>query len=111
MFAIRVEFPATGPTVMTVVGELDIATAPGLAQALMDFASGGARVLLDLRQLTFLDCRGLSVLLAARQRFVASGGDLVLVEVRGVARRVVDLTGSAAALGLAPADTPDRAVG
>jgi anti-anti-sigma factor len=54
-------------TVVTVAGELDVATAPELAQALAD-ADG--QVTLDLSGTTFADPAALRVLLAARDRGV-----------------------------------------
>jgi anti-anti-sigma factor len=50
-------------TVVTVAGELDVATAPELAQALAD-ADG--QVTVDLSATTFADPAALGVLLAAR---------------------------------------------
>ena len=50
-------------TVVTVAGELDVATAPALAQALAD-AEG--QVTVDLSATTFADPAALRVLLAAR---------------------------------------------
>jgi anti-sigma B factor antagonist len=54
-------------TVVTVAGELDVATAPELAQALAD-ADG--QVTVDLSATTFADPAALRVLLAARDRGV-----------------------------------------
>jgi anti-sigma B factor antagonist len=52
-----------GGTVVTVTGELDVATAPDLARALAD-ADG--QVTVDLSATTFADPAALRVLLAAR---------------------------------------------
>ena len=54
-------------TVVTVAGELDVATAPELAQALAD-ADG--QVTVDLSATTFADPAALRVLLAARAQGV-----------------------------------------
>ena len=54
-------------TVVTVAGELDVATAPELAQALAD---AGGQVTVDLSATTFADPAALRVLLAARAKGV-----------------------------------------
>ena len=61
-FSLVVRQSDTG-TVVTVAGELDVATAPELAQALAD-AEG--QVTVDLSATTFADPAALRVLLAAR---------------------------------------------
>ena len=50
-------------------GELDLATAPALEDALQGaFDGGSGRVVLDLRELEFIDSSGLRTLLTARRR-------------------------------------------
>jgi anti-sigma B factor antagonist len=75
-----------------VTGELDLATAPILAQALSQAEERAQRVVLDLRELTFMDSSGVHVILEASLRANAAGRGPVLV--RGAARvdRVLDLT-------------------
>jgi anti-anti-sigma factor len=53
-----------GPeVVLTVAGELDVATAPALTALLADAASSGRpRVVVDVRAVTFLDAAGLRAL-------------------------------------------------
>jgi len=65
-FSVVVRESDTG-TVVTVAGELDVATAPELAQALAD-ADG--QVMVDLSGTTFADPAALRVLLEARDRGV-----------------------------------------
>jgi anti-anti-sigma factor len=76
---------------LVVSGELDLATAPMLSDAL---ARSTQPVLVDLSNLTFIDSSGLNVLIAnaaaltrARDRDVA-----VLVVPHGAVRRVFELT-------------------
>jgi anti-anti-sigma factor len=66
--ALRVEVHPEGDRVrVAAVGELDIATSPGLEDKLRELQQGGVdRVLLDLRRLTFIDCAGLRSLLRAQ---------------------------------------------
>lgn len=49
---------------LRLAGELDLATAPKLAEALLDFASSEGELHLNLSGLTFLDSSGLHVILA-----------------------------------------------
>jgi anti-anti-sigma factor len=44
-------------------GELDLATAPILEQALEEALAGEGRIVLDLRQLTFIDSTGIAILI------------------------------------------------
>jgi anti-anti-sigma factor len=54
---------------LRLAGELDLATAPGLTEALLDFASSESDVHLHLSEVSFLDSSGLRVILAlARSR-------------------------------------------
>ena len=75
-----------------VTGELDLATAPILAQALSQAEERGQRVVLDLRELTFMDSAGVHVILEASLRANASGRVLVLVRGPAHVDRVLDLT-------------------
>jgi anti-sigma B factor antagonist len=64
---------------LRVVGELDIATAPELKQALRRADVRSRRVVLDLRGLTFMDSSGAHVIVDASIRASAAGNRLVLV--------------------------------
>jgi anti-sigma B factor antagonist len=48
-----------------VSGEVDLSTAPALAQELRHALQGDRRVVVDLEKVEFLDCAGLRVLLSA----------------------------------------------
>jgi anti-sigma B factor antagonist len=62
-----------GRAVVTVRGELDLATAPELETALLERLDAGDDVVLDLRELEFMDSSGLRVLVTAHAR-AADGG-------------------------------------
>jgi anti-sigma B factor antagonist len=62
-----------GRAVVTVRGELDLATAPELETALLERLDAGHEVVLDLRELQFMDSSGLRVLVTAHTR-AADGG-------------------------------------
>jgi anti-sigma B factor antagonist len=66
---------------LSVAGEVDMATAPLLRDALVQLAAEhpGARAVIDLDGVTFLDSLGLGVLLGGLRRMHTTGGDLALV--------------------------------
>ncbi|WP_158103866.1 STAS domain-containing protein [Streptomyces carpinensis] len=65
---------------VTAAGELDIATAAH-TEAIFTAASSGTHpeVVIDLRQVTFLDCAGARPLTAAARRIHEAGGRLTLL--------------------------------
>jgi anti-anti-sigma factor len=80
---------------IVLIGELDMATVPVLRDRLARSRTNGAfGIVLDLRDLTFVDCSGLRAFLAARERSNANGHRFVLVGARPVARRLFELTGT-----------------
>lgn len=85
-----------GPTaLLRVEGELDAATAPTLDEALRRAAVEGAseRLVLDFRNLTFVDSAGLSVLVAAHKRLQREGAELVVSSPSAAVRRLFDIAG------------------
>ena len=75
-------------------GEIDLATAPEL-EACLDalFESGTRRIIIDLRDVTFIDSTGLRALLRARGRLEVTRGILVVVCENASIRRVFDVAG------------------
>jgi len=71
-------------------GELDIATAPALADALSEADS---EVVVDFAGLTFLDVSGLHVLARSRERAEQHGNGLVVINAGPFARHMFHLTG------------------
>ena len=77
-FALTAEPLATG-LVLTVTGELDLATAPEVRKRLIGAIEAGATaIVVDLHGVTFMDSCGLAALLHARAR-LAGHGRLALV--------------------------------
>ncbi|MEU3464134.1 STAS domain-containing protein [Streptomyces sp. NPDC006733] len=67
-------------TVVPLRGEIDLLTAPGLSRFLDALTAGlHPDLLIDLRQVEFLDGSGISTLVRARSRAVAREGRLRLV--------------------------------
>jgi len=78
---------------VVVRGDVDMATAPQLRDALSGLVDGGARrIVLDCRGLEFLDSSGIGVLLAVRNR-LGDDGSLTLEAPPAHVRKVLDLTG------------------
>lgn len=83
-----------GATVLAVTGELDLRTSPELEERLTRAFDGGAElVILDLRQIEFMDSTGLRVLLSAHQRAHETGRRFALVRGADQVERVLTLTG------------------
>jgi anti-sigma B factor antagonist len=76
-------------------GELDLASAPALERSLVEVERHApSRLVIDLRQLQFIDSTGLRLLLAANARTQQRGGELVLLPGEPSVQRVFDLTGA-----------------
>jgi anti-sigma B factor antagonist len=78
-FTITVDQPGPDSAIVRVDGELDLGTAPKLADELETPTAGGKRVVLDLTGCGFIDSSGLRTLLQARSAAAAGGGSLALV--------------------------------
>lgn len=80
-------------TVVEVGGRLDASTAPDAKAQLADLiASGQCKLVLNLKNVEFIDSSGLGLLVSCLRRCVAAGGDLCLAEVPELARSVLELT-------------------
>jgi anti-sigma B factor antagonist len=89
---------------MTIIGELDLATAPEFEQALTEVeATDVAAIVVDLDELEFLDSTGLCALLAADARSRADGGRLTLTRGSPPVRRLFELVGADSRLSFADA--------
>ncbi|MEY2440925.1 MAG: anti-sigma factor antagonist [bacterium] len=88
-------------------GELDIATTPALEQAIADATTQpGVTLVLDLRELTFMDSTGLRTLAQTNARAEADGFKLAIWRGSRQIERVLEISGLGALLPLedAPAD-------
>lgn len=77
--------------IVTVTGEIDLATAPQLNSHL-DGAGGPERLIIDLSDVAFIDSTGLRSLILAREACAKEGRDLHLVSNQTVGR-LLDITG------------------
>ena len=75
-------------------GELDMVTAPLLAERLGGLCDEGARRLtLDLARLSFIDSSGLSALVSTLKRCRAAGGEVVLRSPTAATAKVLEICG------------------
>jgi anti-anti-sigma factor len=93
----RVEVRSQGRAAVVVVsGELDLASGPELEHALETVSGSPAeQLVIDLRQLDFMDSTGLSIIVRAHQRLADEGRELGLVKGPLQVQRLLDLTGVA----------------
>jgi len=94
-FAAR-EGDEAGTWVLAVGGEIDVATSPELRRELHQLADRQpAHLVLDLRDVTFIDSSGLGVLVGALKRLREEGrGDVLVLEgLQEPVRKVFDITG------------------
>jgi anti-anti-sigma factor len=68
-----------GRAVVVIRGELDLATAPDLDVALTELQEAGQDVVVDLRELAFMDSTGLRTMVAAHARAEDEGRSFVIV--------------------------------
>jgi anti-anti-sigma factor len=79
---------------VAVGGELDMESGPALRDRLTCMIwANGSELALDLTGVTFIDCAGLTALLAARNAVQAQGGWLRLVAVSRCVRRLIEIIG------------------
>jgi anti-anti-sigma factor len=79
--------------VVTLRGELDLATAPELERVLHEIMeTQPGRILIDLRRLLFIDCTGLSPIIRAQQHARANGYLLALRRGPPQVQRLFQLT-------------------
>ena len=84
-----------GCVVVALRGELDVCTAADGLSALTAPAAAGARVVVDLAGLAFMDCYSLGKLMAARAQARRAGGDLVLAGPQPIVLRLLALCDAA----------------
>jgi anti-sigma B factor antagonist len=82
-----------GRFVVSLTGELDLASAPSLERALAEAeAAGPGGIVVDLSGLEFMDSTGLQSLIAAFKRAKSDGYELRLRRGRHQVQRVFELT-------------------
>jgi anti-sigma B factor antagonist len=77
---------------VSVAGEIDLATAPELKEALGEVSNGANGVLVDLSKATFIDSTTLGVLMGAVKRLRPGGGELVIACHDSNIRKIFEIT-------------------
>ena len=91
--------PGDGGTIVAISGEVDVCTQALLQQALLRIIrERGAKLMLDVSSVSFMDCVGLRALLATRRRAEMRGGCMRLIVASAAVRRIIKLTGTHEAL-------------
>jgi anti-anti-sigma factor len=90
-----------GTACVYVAAELDIASAPDFECVLRGAELRARLVVLDLRELTFMDLIGMRVVVAGNNRAQRTGRRLVLLGGRSQVQRLLALSGAAEALEIA----------
>jgi anti-anti-sigma factor len=94
-FRIEERLEPDGSLRLSLIGELDLAVADGLALRLRELSSGGYHVRLDLAQLAFIDSTGLRELVHAVSESRRDSWSLEIGgELTDAVRRVIELTGT-----------------
>ena len=92
-FSVRTEQHGEAAVVVP-TGELDFATAPALGQELeRAFECDADRVVLDLRELAFIDSSGIRALLIARRKADSARADFALVAGDRALERTLEIAG------------------
>ena len=91
-FVAATEWLDDGTPVVSVMGELDLFTAPALDETLLGLADDGRSVMVDLRGCSFIESTSLKVLAAAERRLNRSGRRLALVMSNPCLMRVFEIT-------------------
>jgi anti-sigma B factor antagonist len=91
--SVSVAHPGSGAPVLSLSGELDMATSTVLSERLTELVRGGTDVVVDLSNLRFIDSSGLSALLAALRQSQAGRTTLWLRRPTTTVARVLAITG------------------
>ncbi len=100
-FDVSVEHAGT-TAIVRLAGELDLATAPELAEVLQGLEPSCKRIILDLTGLEFIDSTGLRLAVTEHGRASADGFEFVIAGAAGAVLKVLRLTGLDVTLPLAP---------
>ncbi|MET7738521.1 STAS domain-containing protein [Streptomyces sp. NPDC005402] len=91
---LTVHHPGPGLAIATVVGDVDMQTAPTLSSGALEIIQQGhPRLALDLAQVDFCDSAGLSAIIGIWHAAQTAGGSLSLAAVPDRLMRMLSMTG------------------
>jgi anti-anti-sigma factor len=83
-----------GAVIVTLTGDLDIASAPAARERLLSLIRPGAcQLVIDMSAVRYADASGLAVLVSTKRRAVLLGGELRLAALRPEVAEVLTVTG------------------
>ena len=83
-----------GDAVIALDGELDLASAPDLAQLAGELVRNGAgNIIVDAQRLSFCDSSGLRILVSIANDLRPTGGRVAILNPQPIVLRVLELTG------------------
>lgn len=86
--------PGDDGIIVAVSGEVDVCTEAPLQQALLRIIrERGARLMVDVSGVSFMDCAGLRALLMTRRLAAMRGGSVCLIAESPAVHRIIDLLG------------------
>ena len=101
---------ADGTLVVSVQGEIDVATVDTLAAHLDHICERADAVTVDLRRVAFLDCLGLRLLLCLHDEGLACGCRVGFIQGPPVVRRLFEMTGALETLSFSESAAPQPVV-
>lgn len=105
----RMEMGADGRALLVAEGDIDLASAGDLRDALAQALEKSDSVVVDVGGVGFIDSSGLSVLVRGHREAQESGGSLSLRSPSPMLRRLLDITALASLLLIDDADPRDVA--
>lgn len=97
-----VSTPLDDVTVLTLAGEIDLDTSAHVRRALEDVDAPGARVVIDLRRVTFMDSSGINVFIAGHRALTEAGGWLRLAVPAESVARTLEIVGIGTLIDICP---------
>nr|WP_281361427.1 STAS domain-containing protein [Actinopolyspora biskrensis] len=90
-----IQRPAPGIAVIGMDGEIDLSTAPRIAELIRQRLTAAVlhALIIDLHKVSFIDTAGAELLVRAQRRAEQRGIDLHVVPGTGCAKRILKLTG------------------
>jgi anti-anti-sigma factor len=90
------------PSGWSISGEIDASTAPRLVEAVAQLPDSGGAVVVDVKDVTFIDSSGLRVLISLAERVRDDGRTVELSNPSSSVLRLLEITGLTSMFGIEP---------